>query len=93
MTAGERLVLLAGTGGSAAALLMLVSLAGSTAGDRLVSRSGLGTASAAAHLLADVMQPPVVAGGVSGWRFRPSIPFQAGDPLEEEEALLMAGAI
>lgn len=37
--------------------------------------------------------PPTTGGGVSGWAFRPSIPFWTGDPLEEEEALLMAGAI
>ena len=37
--------------------------------------------------------PPSTGGGVSGWAFRPSIPFWVGDPLEEEEALLMAGAV
>lgn len=64
MTAGERLRALAGAGGSAAALLLLIG-AGATAGEALRDYSGLASATAAGHLLAEVVpaQAPTSEGG------------------------------
>lgn len=52
-TAAERLVTLAGTGGQAGVLMLLIGT-GSTAGAALVDYSGLPTATAAVHLMTDV---------------------------------------
>lgn len=49
MTAGERLVALAGHGGTAAALLLAIAQ-GATTGNALVNYSGLPTATASQHL-------------------------------------------
>lgn len=60
MTAAERLKQLAGTTGTAAALLLAIGI-GATAGDALANYSGMLTGSAEAHLLAekqDVQTPP-----------------------------------
>lgn len=57
MTSGERLRSLAGVGGSAAALLLLIGT-GATAGEALRDYSGLASATAVGHLLADVGIPP-----------------------------------
>ena len=53
MTAAERLVELAGTGGTAGVLLLLIGTGG-TAGAALVNYSGLPSATAAVHLMTDV---------------------------------------
>lgn len=68
MTAGERLVALAGAGGMAGALLLLIG-SGATAGAALVDYSGLAAATAAEHLLADVAtDTPSQAGhDAGGW--------------------------
>jgi hypothetical protein len=55
-TAGERLRQLAGSGGSAGALLLMIS-SGATAGSALVAYSGLPVGSAADHLMADMARP------------------------------------
>ncbi len=52
MTAAERLVFLAGAGGTAAALLLTIG-SGTTSGAALVNYSELGTNTAAVHLLAE----------------------------------------
>lgn len=52
MTAGERLVLLAGTGGVAATLLLAIG-SGATSGAALVNYSQLASGTAAEHLLVD----------------------------------------
>lgn len=52
-TAAERLVTLAGTGGTAGVLLLMIGTGG-TAGAALVNYSGLPTATAAVHLMTDV---------------------------------------
>jgi len=57
MTAGERLVQLAGRGGTAGALLLMIG-AGATSGAALVNHSGLPDGPAAAHLLAERAVPP-----------------------------------
>ena len=62
MTAGERLRALAGVGGTAGALLLLIG-SGATAGTALVDYSGLPTATAAVHLMTDV----VVEQPCGGW--------------------------
>ena len=58
-TAAERLVALAGHGGTAGALLLEIG-AGSTTGAALVAYSGLVSGSAAQHLLTDVSAPDQV---------------------------------
>jgi hypothetical protein len=63
MTAGERLSSLAGTSGTAGALLMMIGT-GTTAGEYLVSYSGLGFSTAAASLLFD--RPVAPSGFPSG---------------------------
>lgn len=86
MTAAERLLQLAGTTGTAAALLLSIG-AGATAGAALVSYSGLASGTAAAHLLTDRVQAPASSGG-GGWaspRYR--------QRHENEEALLLLGLI
>lgn len=50
MTAGDRLVALAGSGGVAGTLLLLIG-SGATAGEALVNYSSLATGTAAEHLL------------------------------------------
>jgi len=52
MTAGERLRALAGAGGTAATLLLLIG-SGATTGDALANYSGLSSGTAAEHLLTD----------------------------------------
>jgi hypothetical protein len=52
-TAADRLVALAGGGGTAGVLLLAIG-AGATAGAALVNYSGLGSATAAVHLMTDV---------------------------------------
>lgn len=52
MTAGDRLVALAGASGTAGTLLLLIG-SGATAGAALVNYSGLPTATAAVHLMTD----------------------------------------
>lgn len=72
-TAAERLVALAGHGGTAGALLLAIG-SGATAGAALVAYSGRFTGSAAAHLLTDVavVTPPAPTDrpttGGGGWR-------------------------
>jgi len=61
--AGDRLRALAGQGGPAGALLLMIG-SGATAGAALVSYSGLLTGSAAEHLLAE--RAPPWAGGTFG---------------------------
>ena len=56
MTAAERLVALAGSTGTAAALLLLLA-SGATAGEALTAYSGLDGETAAVHLMTDVMVP------------------------------------
>ena len=64
MTTGERLALLAGASGTAAALLLLIG-SGATTGEALVDFSQLPTATAAEHLLAegDGVQAPTEGHG------------------------------
>lgn len=61
-TAAERLVALAGTTGTAAALLLLIGT-GPTAGDALVDYSGLSSGTAAEHILEEVQSTSDVSGG------------------------------
>jgi hypothetical protein len=56
MTAAERLVALAGSTGTAAALLLLLA-SGATAGEALTAYSGLDGETAAVHLMTDVAAP------------------------------------
>ena len=56
MTAAERLVALAGSTGTAAALLLLLA-SGATAGEALTAYSGLDGETAAVHLLTDILVP------------------------------------
>ncbi len=51
-TAGDRLVFLAGQGGEAGVLMLMIGT-GATAGEALVDYSQLGTATAAVHLMED----------------------------------------
>ena len=83
-TAAERLVALAGTTGTAGALLLMIG-GGATAGAALVNYSGLALATAAAHLLTDrdEPQPEPGFGGVHR-------PYVKRRPFEEDEALLMS---
>lgn len=53
MTAAERLVALAGTGGQASVLLAMIG-SGDTTGAALVNYSGLSSGTAATHLLTDI---------------------------------------
>jgi len=73
MTAGERLVTLAGTGGVAGTLLLLMG-SGATAGEALVDYSKLSTGTAETHLLVDSIRTN--RGG--GWeRFSELKPIRA----------------
>lgn len=54
-TAADRLVAIAGHGGTASALLLAIGI-GATAGAALVDYSGLSTATATQHLLAETQQ-------------------------------------
>ena len=81
MTAADRLLQLAGTTGTAAALLLLIGQGG-TAGAALTDYSGLASDTAAAHLLTDAAQP--AAPFVLGLR-RP-----VRGPRENDEAILLA---
>jgi hypothetical protein len=56
ITAGERLRQLAGSGGAAGALLLMIG-SGATAGAALLNYSGLATGTAAEHLMVDKAQP------------------------------------
>ncbi len=56
MTAAERLVALAGSTGTAAALLLMLA-SGATAGEALTAYSGLDGETAAVHLMTDVVAP------------------------------------
>lgn len=67
MTTGERLVALAGAGGTAGALLLMIG-AGSTSGEALVNYSGLPSGTAEQHLLADGGSMPNPS--VNGWIVR-----------------------
>ena len=68
MTAGERLAQLAGSTGTAAALLLLIG-SGITSGDALVNHSRLSTGAAAQHLLVDrVVESRLGGGGGGGGR-------------------------
>lgn len=84
-TAGERLVALAGSTGTSAALLLLIG-SGATAGAALVNYSGLATGTAAEHLLADraATQPTTGGGWVGTARRRKT---------ENDEALLLLGLV
>lgn len=65
MTTGERLRLLAGAGGAAGVLLLVIGT-GATAGEALVNYSQLPTGTAAQHLLMDVhVEPPIVQPALS----------------------------
>lgn len=66
--AGDRLAALAGTGGPAGTLLLLIG-SGATAGGALVDYSGLAAATAAEHLLSEVAtDTPSQAGhDAGGW--------------------------
>lgn len=86
-TAGDRLRSLAGVGGTAATLLLLIG-SGVTAGDALVDYSGLPSATAAVHLMTDVaVEAPGSTGG--GW--------VGGSPrrrkTENDEALILLGLV
>ena len=67
ITAGQRLVNLAGSGGQAGALLRQIGVTGGTAGALLVNYSGLSSATAAVHLLFERLE--VRGGGSGGNRF------------------------
>lgn len=67
MTAADRLRLLAGTTGSAAALLLAIG-SGSTTGDALLDYSSIDSGTAAEHLLTEVQKLKMVFGG-SGWNW------------------------
>ena len=83
-TAAERLVHLAGTTGTAGALLLMIG-AGATAGAALLDYSGLASATAAVHLLTDHAQPQPEPGFGAVHR-----PYVKRRPKEEDEALLLA---
>ena len=85
-TAAERLVLLAGTGGTAAALLLAIGTGGN-AGAALVDYSGLSSGTAAVHLMHDAV-PPVVEPGFGG-----APVALRRRPVEDIEALLLSGLI
>lgn len=90
MTAAERLLALAGTTGTAAALLLVIG-AGATTGAALVDYSGLATGTAAEHLLTDVAAAPLsVSSG--GGTFIPQRHLRPV-PVEETEALIITGLI
>ena len=94
MTAAERLLALAGTTGTAAALLLAIGT-GATAGAALVDYSGLASATAAEHLLVDAAPTQPITGGKP--RRRPTInkPIDFQPEIDrrrrEEEALLLTG--
>lgn len=88
-TAAERLVLLAGTTGTAAALLLAIG-SGATAGAALVDYSGLSSATAAAHLLAEQAQPVYPVGAAASRPFTRYRKPLRRVPKEEDEALLFA---
>lgn len=56
---------------------------------------GFGAAVLAVQGFLALSSPPVLppSSGGGGFTFRPSMPVWVGDPLEEEEALLIARAI
>jgi hypothetical protein len=83
-TAAERLVALAGTTGTAGALLLLIG-SGATAGAALVNYSGLASATASVHLLTDRDQPQPEPGFGGVHR-----PYVKRKPKEEDEAILLA---
>jgi hypothetical protein len=83
-TAAERLVALAGSTGSAGALLLMIG-SGATAGAALVDYSGLASDTAGNHLLTDRDQPQPEPGFGAVHR-----PYVKRRPREEDEALLLA---
>lgn len=93
MTAAERLAQLAGHGGTAAALLLVIGT-GATAGVALVDYSQLLTGSAATHLLTDIAVPPAptFSGGGGGGLTRYTTPMRQAllrDRRERDEELLI----
>ncbi len=86
-TAAERLVALAGTTGTAGALLLLIG-SGATAGAALVDYSGLSSATAAVHLLTDAAPVAPVGQGGSAWAVAPH-----KHKTENDEVLLLLGII
>ena len=68
-TAAERLVSLAGVGGTAGALLLMIG-AGATAGAALVNYSGLASATASEHLLVTHASPPSIELETGGGRIK-----------------------
>ena len=94
MTAGERLRQIAGVGGTAAALLLVIGT-GVTAGAALVDYSGLPSGTAAVHLMTDVAPlppiPPVITDTSGGsWQ---SPRRKKHDRKRDENALLLTGLI
>ena len=85
MTAAERLLQLAGTTGTAAALLMAIG-AGSTAGEALANYSGLLVGSASVHLLAE--RNAEIIG--SAWMPAPDRFNPRKKPRDEDAAILLA---
>lgn len=84
MTAGERLRQLAGQGGTAAALLLLIG-SGATAGAALADYSGLPAGTAMEHLLAEAVPPELTFGEEM------ILPRRVlRRPKEDDEAFLLA---
>ena len=91
MTAAERLAYLAGTTGTAAALLLAIGT-GATAGTALVDYSGLPTGTAAEHLLAEHADDEEDTGGFWGPAPR-TMPSRRPRRRREEPALIALGVM
>jgi hypothetical protein len=90
-TAGERLRQLAGSGGAAGALLLMIG-SGATAGAALVAYSGLTAGSAAAHLLAEHAVSPAPSLGGHGLYAEPTRRLRARI-RRDEELIVLTGAV
>jgi hypothetical protein len=90
VTAAERLVALAGTSGTAGALLLAIG-SGATTGAALVNYSGLLTGTASEHLMTDVI---AIGGGWSGDDFiTVRKPYSVKFDHEDEEDLISVVAL